>query len=157
MVLSSHLLAEVQEICDRVGVINAGRLLSESTVAQLRGGTSLRVRASPVETALAVAQRIAGDHGVRRVVEKRGDVDALVLDLPPSSAPEVARVLVAEGAQIHEISPLERSLEEVSEMTADRGFSTPVDKAVDISGAGPVRVSRRPQPVKKPVDKELQE
>ncbi len=38
VLLSSHLLAEVQEICDRVGVINGGKLLRESTVAELRGG-----------------------------------------------------------------------------------------------------------------------
>src|SRR3954466_4170642 len=37
VLLSSHLLAEVQEICDRVGVISHGRLLRESTVADLRG------------------------------------------------------------------------------------------------------------------------
>ncbi len=110
--LSSHLLAEVQEICDRVGVISGGRLLRESTVAELRGGTLLQVRATPPETALAVARRMAGDNGVR-VVENRGDVDTLVLDLPPSAAPEVARVLVAEGLDLLEIAPLERSLEEV--------------------------------------------
>ncbi len=112
VVLSSHLLAEVQEICDRVGVISGGRLLRESTVAELRGGTLLQVRATPPETALAVARRMAGDNGVR-VVENRGDVDTLVLDLPPSAAPEVARVLVAEGLDLLEIAPLERSLEEV--------------------------------------------
>lgn len=124
IVLSSHLLAEVQEICDRVGVINGGRLLRESTVAELRGGALLRVRATPLETALAVAMRVAGDNGVRVVenpqaVEKRDDVGGLVLNLPPSAAPEVARVLIAEGAEIYEIAPLERSLEEVFfEMTS---------------------------------------
>ena len=47
VLLSSHLLAEVQEICDRVGVINGGKLLRESTVAELRGEATLRVRATP--------------------------------------------------------------------------------------------------------------
>ena len=45
VLLSSHLLAEVQEICDRVGVIAGGRLLVESTVAELRGGDRVRLRA----------------------------------------------------------------------------------------------------------------
>jgi ABC-type multidrug transport system ATPase subunit len=40
VVLSSHLLAEVQDICDRVGVIDRGRLLRESTVSELRAGGS---------------------------------------------------------------------------------------------------------------------
>src|SRR2546421_11009921 len=35
---SSHLLGEVQEICDRVGVISRGRLVTEATVDELRGG-----------------------------------------------------------------------------------------------------------------------
>lgn len=130
IVLSSHLLAEVQEICDRVGVINGGRLLRESTVTELRGGALLRVRATPLETALAVAMRVAGDNGVRVVenpqaVEKRDDVGGLVLNLPPSAAPEVARVLIAEGAEIYEIAPLERSLEEVFfEMTSGSASAT---------------------------------
>ncbi len=136
VVLSSHLLTEVQEICDRVGVINGGRLLRESTVTELRGGTLLRVRATPLDTALAVAMRIAGDDGVRRVgpVENgRGPVDGvetLVLNLPPAKAPEVARVLIAEGAEIHEIAPLERSLEEVFfEMTSSTAAAGEAPKA----------------------------
>jgi ABC-type multidrug transport system ATPase subunit len=107
VLLSSHLLAEVQEICDRVGVINGGRLLSESTVADLRGGTTLRVRATPVDRALAVAMRVAGDDGVR-VTE-----DGLVLDLPASAAPDLTRQLVAAGLDVHEVALVERTLEEV--------------------------------------------
>ncbi|HVX47466.1 MAG TPA: ABC transporter ATP-binding protein, partial [Mycobacteriales bacterium] len=41
VMLSSHMLGEVQQICDRVGVINEGRLMREGTVAQLRGGRSI--------------------------------------------------------------------------------------------------------------------
>ena len=60
VLLSSHLLAEVQQICDRVGVIAHGRLLAESTVADLRGAGGLRLRADPLEAAAAVAARVAG-------------------------------------------------------------------------------------------------
>jgi ABC-2 type transport system ATP-binding protein len=113
VLLSSHLLAEVQEICDRVGVINGGRLLRESTVAELRGGSSLRVRATPEPEALAVAMRLAGDDGVRRTPA------GLFLDLPADAAPEVTRELVAAGLDVLEIGAVERSLEEVFfEMTA---------------------------------------
>jgi len=116
VLLSSHLLAEVQEICDRVGVISQGRLLRESTVAELRGGVTLRVRAEPEDAAIAVAMRLAGDDGVRR--ERDGGLD---LDLPADAAPELARELVAAGLDVHEISARERSLEEVFfEMTGDQ-------------------------------------
>jgi ABC-type multidrug transport system ATPase subunit len=114
VLLSSHLLAEVQEICDRVGVINAGRLLRESTVAELRGGSSLRIRGTPEDRTLALAMRVAGDGGVRRTG------DGLVLDLPPEAAPALTRELVAAGVDVHEVAPLERTLEEVFfEMTAE--------------------------------------
>jgi ABC-type multidrug transport system ATPase subunit len=107
VLLSSHLLAEVQEICHRVGVINEGRLLRESTVAELRGGVSLRLRATPEPAALAVAMRLAGDDGVRRTP------DGLLAALPADAAPQLARDLVAAGVDIHEITAAERSLEEV--------------------------------------------
>jgi ABC-type multidrug transport system ATPase subunit len=107
VLLSSHLLAEVQEICDRVGVISDGRLLRESTVADLRGGASLRLRAEPVDRALAVAMRVAGDDGVRMLD------DQVVLDVPASTAPRLVRDLVSEGVDVHEVAVLERSLEEV--------------------------------------------
>ena len=58
VILSSHILAEVQEICDRVGVIDNGRLLRESTVAELRGGATLRVRATPEDAALAAVRSL---------------------------------------------------------------------------------------------------
>ncbi|GGR42025.1 ABC-2 type transport system ATP-binding protein [Nocardioides luteus] len=108
VILSSHILAEVQEICDRVGVINDGRLLRESTVAELRGGATLRVRATPEDAALAAVMRIAGDEGVRRV----GD-GTLEVDLPATAAPEVVRQLVTDSIDVHEVTVAERSLEDV--------------------------------------------
>jgi ABC-type multidrug transport system ATPase subunit len=107
VLLSSHLLDEVQEICDRVGVINNGVLLRESTVADLRGGTTLTVRGLPVDRALAVAMRVAGDDGVRL------DGERLHVDLPPDRAPDLTRALVEDGVAVHEVVAVERPLEEV--------------------------------------------
>src|SRR4051794_6045580 len=114
VLLSSHLLDEVQEICDRVGVINNGVLLKESTVSDLRGGASLAVRGAPVDRALAVAMGVAGDDAVRL------DGERLLVDLAPDRAPELVRRLVAEGVDVHEVGSVERTLEEVFfEMTRD--------------------------------------
>jgi len=113
VLLSSHLLAEVQEICDRVGVIADGRLLRESTVSELRGGMSLRVRALPFLDAEAVAQRVVGAGSVEV------DGNALELHVSPGRAPDVVRALVAAGLDVLEVSPRERTLEEVFfELTA---------------------------------------
>jgi ABC-type multidrug transport system ATPase subunit len=112
VVLSSHLLAEVQDICDRVGVIDRGRLLRESTVSELRGGRKLRVRGVPADRTLAVAMRVAGDDGVHL------DGEYVVLT-DGTSAPEITRALVADGVDVHEVATAERNLEEVFfEMTA---------------------------------------
>ena len=47
VILSSHLMGEVQQVCDRVGVIDSGRMVVESTVEELRGEGELLVRAAP--------------------------------------------------------------------------------------------------------------
>jgi ABC-2 type transport system ATP-binding protein len=121
VVLSSHLLAEVQDICDRVGVINEGRLLREATVAELRGGTTLRVRGVPLDRVLSVAMRVGGDDAVHL------EGDTVVLD-DGVSAPEVTRALVAAGVDVHEVRATERTLEEVFfEMTAQMGTPTPTE------------------------------
>jgi ABC-2 type transport system ATP-binding protein len=107
VLLSSHLLAEVQEICDRVGIIDHGRLLVESTVAELRGATGVRVTASPLDRALAVAMQVAGDDAVQ-VVEGE-----LRLAAGPGLVPELARALVAADCDITDLRSEERSLEDV--------------------------------------------
>jgi ABC-type multidrug transport system ATPase subunit len=114
VVLSSHLLAEVQDICDRVGVINDGTLLTEATVAELRGATTLRVRGVPLDRALAAAMRIAGDDGVHLEGE-------YVVVTAGADAPELTRALVADGVDVHEVVTAERTLEAVFfEMTSRR-------------------------------------
>ena len=132
VLLSSHLLAEVQEICDRVGVISRGRLLRESTVADLRGDASLRLRAEPVDRALAVAMRVVGDDAVRLVD------DRLALDLPPHAAPRLVRALVAADVDVHEVHAVERTLEEVFfEMTGAMNGDPP--RVADVTEEGVVR------------------
>jgi ABC-type multidrug transport system ATPase subunit len=111
VILSSHLLAEVQEICDRVGVIAGGRLLAESTVRELRGGTAMLVRAEPLDGALAVAMRVAGDDAVTLADDPAGA--AVRLEVPGLPVPVLVRELVAEGVDVLEVRSVERSLEDV--------------------------------------------
>jgi ABC-type multidrug transport system ATPase subunit len=111
VVLSSHLLAEVQEVCDRVGVIAGGRLLAEGTVAELRGATAVLLRARPLDLALAVAMRVSGDDAVE-VVHGGGD-DALRVHAGAELIPQLTRELVGAGVDVLEVGTVERSLEEV--------------------------------------------
>ncbi|MBP2476447.1 ABC-2 type transport system ATP-binding protein [Crossiella equi] len=114
VLLSSHQLSEVQAVCDRVGVITRGRLVTEATVGELRGGGGLLVRADPLDHALAIGMRVAGEDNVSVTA------DGLQLRIDPARAAEVNRALVTDGVAVHEIRPSERSLEEVFfEMTAE--------------------------------------
>ncbi|MEU2350829.1 ABC transporter ATP-binding protein [Modestobacter sp. NPDC049651] len=115
VVLSSHLLAEVQEVCDCVGVVSEGRLVAESTVADLRGEAAVLLRADPLDRALAVAMRVAGDDAVAVADDGR----ALRLAGGAPVVPALVRALVAEDVVVREVRTVERSLEEVFfEMTA---------------------------------------
>jgi ABC-2 type transport system ATP-binding protein len=116
VMLSSHLLGEVQQICDRVGVVANGRLVAESTVAQLRGQASLRVVANPLEDAAARARALLGPD---RVQVSDGGLD---LAVEPAKAAWVNGELVEAGIAVSELRVRERTLEEVFlELTNDVG------------------------------------
>jgi ABC-type multidrug transport system ATPase subunit len=106
IVLSSHLLGEVEQICDRVGVISGGRLRTESSVADLRGDARLVVRADPLPSAAAVAQRMVG---AARVSTVDG---SLYLQARADSAAELVRALVHADVAVHEVRLQDRTLED---------------------------------------------
>ncbi|BCB87591.1 ABC transporter ATP-binding protein [Phytohabitans suffuscus] len=107
VLLSSHMLGEVQQICDRVGVVSGGRLVAESTVAELRGGARLRVVADPVDQAAARARALLGEDRVR--IED----GALVLDAEAGKAAWINAELVGAGIDVSELGVRERELEDV--------------------------------------------
>jgi ABC-type multidrug transport system ATPase subunit len=120
VLLSSHLLGEVQQICDRVGIINSGRMVAEHNVEDLRGEQELVVRAAPRETAQAVLTDFLGT-GTVHLYD-----DTLRVKVAPDRAAEVNRVLVEAGIAVSELHSTERALEDVffeltSEVKADVG------------------------------------
>ena len=118
VLLSSHMLGEVEQICDRVGVISRGRLIAESTVEELRGKGALLVGARPLERARAHVERLLG---VERVEVLDG---TLRLDADLAAAGRINRELVGAGVEVIELRPIERTLEEVFlEMTDQKGES----------------------------------
>jgi ABC-type multidrug transport system ATPase subunit len=106
VLLSSHLLGEVEQVCNRVGVIHRGELVMEGTVDELRSGGGILVKAEPLEKARETA---VGLDGVEGAEIKDG---MLVLEADPSRAAEVNAGLVAAGLRVSELRPLERSLED---------------------------------------------
>ncbi|TDW21624.1 ABC transporter ATP-binding protein [Kribbella kalugense] len=110
VLLSSHLLGEVQQICDRVGIINSGRMVAEHNVDELRGEQELVVRANPKDQAQAILTRFGSVHQYD---------DTLRVKVTPDRAAEVNRVLVEAGIAVSELRSTERALEDVFfELTA---------------------------------------
>ncbi|MEV0715587.1 ABC transporter ATP-binding protein [Asanoa sp. NPDC050611] len=110
VLISSHLLGEVEQICDRVGIISHGRLIEENTVAELRGGAGagLRIQATPVDNAVSWLRLVLGPDAVTVV-----DGTALDVTVDPSRAGEINESLVKAGVTVSELRARERDLEQV--------------------------------------------
>lgn len=106
VLLSSHLMGEVEQICDRIGVIQDGELIAEGRVDELRGHAELLVRAEPLDQAKQLLKRMIGDEYVQV------SDGALLLTPDTVRAGEITRVLVRDGMTVKEVRPVERSLED---------------------------------------------
>jgi ABC-2 type transport system ATP-binding protein len=116
VLLSSHLLGEVEQLCDRVGVIAHGRMIAEGSVDEMRGRRSILVRAEPLAAARMRAEQLVG---AGRVEELDG---TLRLRSDPQDAPRITRDLVLAGVAVSEVRPVERTLEDVFlELTDEHG------------------------------------
>jgi len=107
VLLSSHLMSEVEQVCDRVGVIDRGVLVKEGSVDELRGDAVLLVRAEPLEHAGRVVEGLPGVGAVAT-----GD-GALRITADQAAAPAIVRALVGAGVAVTELRPERASLEDV--------------------------------------------
>lgn len=103
--LSSHMLNEIEQVCDRVAIINKGKLVREGTVSDLLSEQSrLVVEASPLNKAQAILSPHWALHtngGVHVTVEaQREDV------------PTIIRKLVENDIKVYEVTAQRQSLEE---------------------------------------------
>ncbi|MEO3769117.1 ABC transporter ATP-binding protein [Micromonospora sp. B9E7] len=124
VLLSSHVLGEVEQVCDRIAVINQGRLVADGTSDELRaalGGGELLIAADPVDRAAACLR----DHRGVRAVEAVEAVDGtLRVSADPALAAELNRTLVEAGIEVRELRTVRHSLEEAFlELTGTTGSS----------------------------------
>ena len=108
VLISSHLLGEVEQMCTRIGVSQKGKLVAEGTIDELRGQSRLRIRAKPADRAMALLAEACGADAVRRGED--GDF-SLSVDLHRTA--ELNRLLVQAGIDVTELRETERSLEEI--------------------------------------------
>ncbi|HET9782570.1 MAG TPA: ABC transporter ATP-binding protein [Candidatus Dormibacteraeota bacterium] len=107
VLLSSHLLNEVEQICTRIGVIRQGTLVAEGTIDEIRGGSHLVVRATPFDEAKRILEQAVG---ADKITVQDGTFS---LSVDTSQAAAIARDLVTGGVELTELRPGERSLEDV--------------------------------------------
>jgi ABC-2 type transport system ATP-binding protein len=100
--LSSHQLAEVEQLCDRVGIVDRGRLVLQQDLDALRAPTGrVMVQTPDADRAAALLDGL---------VERRDGDRLLVREADPA---QVNARLVAAGLRVSEIGPERRSLEDL--------------------------------------------
>jgi ABC-2 type transport system ATP-binding protein len=120
VILSTHILPEVSQICDRVIIINKGQIVAEDTPDNLTHGhgTSSRcqlVVGAPEKDVEASLSRLAGVKSVRVTQSVQdGRVEALLdATLDVDMCPIVARTVLEKGWDLFELRPIHASLEDV--------------------------------------------
>ncbi len=111
VVLSSHILDEVQRTCHAVAIVDRGTVIRQGPIADLLAGTSvvLQIECSDPERARAILERTS----FRPQVEV--GPGGLAITLPAGTTrdvtAEIARVLIEGGVALYRLQPIQTSLE----------------------------------------------
>jgi ABC-2 type transport system ATP-binding protein len=119
IVLCSHQLHEVEQVCQRVAILKQGRVLAQGSVAELlqqhHGGVQVRV----VDDAPRALELLRGVSWIG-AVEQQGDW--LLINVPGSRVPEVNALLTRHDIPVAEIHTRTESLEQFFlEITGEQG------------------------------------
>jgi ABC-2 type transport system ATP-binding protein len=107
VLLNSHLLGEVEQVCDHVVILDRGRVVHSGSLADLAAGAEVRVSLDRMDgDALVVLQ------GFGRIAAQDADTALVTLD-DVAAVPALAAALVSRGHGIRALVPLQRSLEDV--------------------------------------------
>ncbi|MGA2452288.1 MAG: ABC transporter ATP-binding protein [Solirubrobacteraceae bacterium] len=115
VLLSSHQLPEVQELCDRVAIVDSGRVVYEGALADLRrqGGAGYRLRTSDDKRALEVARAQPGiEHATAGASSPQGE-HGLSLQADEQHVGELSLALGQAGVAILALTPELATLEDL--------------------------------------------
>ena len=111
IMVSSHLLSEMQLMCDRIGIINKGKLLEICSLDELtnraQGSSSYRIKTTDPKKAAEILSAVY-DNKISSITEETLDID-----VDEDKINDCVRTLVAEGADILGVQKNESSLEDV--------------------------------------------
>ena len=140
IILSTHILSEVEHSCERVIIINQGKLVAQDTVTnltnRLRGSESVAIEVAAANGTLNTAevrQRLEQVAGVSRVVLKDTKDSHCAFEIESmqgrSIRAEVARAVVTAGWDLNELRPVGLSLEDIFlQLTASEKGEKKVDE-----------------------------
>jgi ABC-2 type transport system ATP-binding protein len=131
VLLSSHILAEVQQVCGSVSIIGKGRLLASGAVDDLvgAGGSTTLVRVA--DPAAATDHLRRAGYVVAPVADGGLHVEGAV------RTDEITRLLAGYGLYVSELAPVRRDLESVFlQLTADAGLPSPADSLTTVDAGG---------------------
>ena len=105
VLLNSHLLGEVERLCDRVAIVNRGRVVAAGTLGDLLGEAAVRLRVTglPEDRApLAAFGPLTAEDGW-----------LVIRPVDPERIPDVVATAVAMGGRVHAVDPGRRSLDDL--------------------------------------------
>ncbi len=103
--LNSHLLSEVEQVCDRVAVVDRGRVIASGTLDEILGGGA------------GVRLRVSGLDGLAGLLSRFGEVVSdgewiTVRGVGTEAVADIVADLVARGGRVHAVEPQRQSLED---------------------------------------------
>jgi ABC-type multidrug transport system ATPase subunit len=127
--ISSHLLNEVEQTCDRVAIIQKGEMIREGPVAGLlaESASNLRIQAAPLEQA---EQALRERWKISRESIPGDAVPWLVVEAPPEESPLVVEFLVGHGIRVHQVVVQRQTLESYF-LAATRDLPAGIGEAAD--------------------------
>ncbi|HEX7472179.1 MAG TPA: ABC transporter ATP-binding protein, partial [Candidatus Limnocylindrales bacterium] len=105
VLLNSHLLTEVERVCDHVAIVRRGRVVAAGTLGDLLGQPAVRLRVSELpadRSSLAAFGPLTDEDGW-----------LAIRPLDPERIPDVVATVVGLGGRVHAVDPGRRSLEDV--------------------------------------------
>jgi len=104
--VSSHVLSEVEQVCDAICIIDKGKVMASGSTASLLQSNQTVISAEPVETAVA----ILAEYLPNAVLETEGN--KIIVCCAREDTPEIVARLAGSGVKIYEVSNRSRSLED---------------------------------------------
>ena len=117
--LNSHQLTEVERVCDRVAIVDHGRVLASGRLDALLGEPTLRIRATDLAAEATV--------GLERFGRVAFDSDGwlTIAGIDPAATPDVVATIVAAGGRVHAVDPGRATLEDRYFELISRGSTAP--------------------------------